>query len=75
MKDIRIAIIFCLCGIIAGMALLLKKQQDLQMVLALSHRELENWLAEGKKSARLFGADIAAPAGQISPQITVDLEL
>ena len=49
MKDIRIAIIFFLFGIIAGMALLLKKQQDLQMVLALSHRELENWLAEGKK--------------------------
>lgn len=49
MKDIRIAIIFCLCGIIAGMAFLLKKQQDLQMVLALSHRELENWLSEGKK--------------------------
>ena len=46
MKDIRIAIIFDLCAIIA---VLLKKQQDLQMVLALSHRELENWLSEGKK--------------------------
>ena len=49
MKDIRIAIIFCLCAIIAGMAFLLKKQQDLQMVLALRHSELENWLSEGKK--------------------------
>ena len=54
MKDIRIAIIFCLCAIIAGMAFLLKKQQDLQMVLALSHRELETGCLREKKSARHF---------------------
>lgn len=49
MKDIKTLTILCLCGIIAGMAFILKKQQDLQMVLALSHRELESWLEDGKK--------------------------
>lgn len=49
MKDMKTVIIAVLCGVIAGLALILKKQQDIQMVLALSHRELENWLDEGKR--------------------------
>lgn len=49
MKDIKTIIIAILCGVIAGLAFILKKQQDIQMVLALSHRELESWLDEGKR--------------------------
>lgn len=49
MRDIKNIIILCLCGIIAGMAFILKKQQDIQMTLALSHKELESWLEDGKK--------------------------
>ena len=49
MKDMKTVIIAVLCGVIAGLALILKKQQDIQMVLALSHRELESCLAEGKR--------------------------
>ena len=49
MKDMKTVIIAVLCGVIAGLALILKKQQDIQMVLALSHRELESWLDEGKR--------------------------
>lgn len=36
MKDMKTVIIAVLCGVIAGLALILKKQQDIQMVLALS---------------------------------------
>lgn len=49
MKDMKTIIITILCGVIAGLAFILKKQQDIQMVLALSHRELESWLDEGKR--------------------------
>ena len=49
MKDMKTVIVAGLCGVIAGRALILKKQQDIQMVLALSHRELESWLDEGKR--------------------------
>lgn len=49
MKDMKTVLITVLCGVIAGLAFILKKQQDIQMVLALSHRELESWLDKGKQ--------------------------